>query len=143
MDNEHVTNQLSRYKEAIKAIKKREGLASVRLLAERMNYTRGETISEYGSLKHYKPEKFRDFVALLCRVFDINPDYILSGRGPLFRPPTTPGAVFPGDMSAGEVQGKIEGLQYARALLTEQLRRLREKQSPGGTGAPLAGKQER
>jgi hypothetical protein len=129
MEKEQVTRQLARYKETIRAIKKRDGLGSVRLLAERMNYSRGETISEYGSIRHYKPEKFRDFVELLSRVFDVNPDYILNGKGPMFLAKTAPGTALPGEMSARELSEKIEGLQYARALLTEQLRRLREKQA--------------
>ena len=143
MEKEQVTRQLARYKETIRAIKKREGLSSIRLLAERMNYSRGETISEYGSISHYKPEKFRDFVGLLSRVFDVNPDYVLSGKGPVFLAKATPGTAVPGEMSGRELSEKIEGLQYARALLTEQLRRLREKQAALERGTPSGKKPER
>ena len=129
MDKTHINKQLVRYKETIKAIKKRDGLKSVRLLAERMNYSRGETISEYGSIKHYKPRKFQDFVGLLSRVFDVNPDYILEGEGAVFQPKTSVPVSAAREMSDKERREKIEGLEYARAVLTEQLRILREKQA--------------
>lgn len=129
MDKTHINKQLTRYKETINAIKKRDGLKSVRLLAERMNYSRGETISEYGSIKHYKPRKFQDFVGLLSRVFDVNPDYILNGKGAVFQAkPSEPVAVA-SEMSDKERREKIEGLEYARAVLTGQLRLLREKRA--------------
>lgn len=127
MDKEQINKQLGRYKETIAAIKKREGFKSVRTLAEQMNYSRGETISEYGNIKHYKPRKFQDFVGLLSRVFDVNPEYILNGNGSVFQPKATSPATLQPAMSDRERQIKIEGLEYARALLEEQLRILKQK----------------
>lgn len=129
MDNEQIFGQLARYKEVIIAIKKHTGLKSVRLIAEKMNYSRGETISEYGSLKHYKPKKFRDFVYLLAKVFNINPDYILKGEGPIFLVKSEELAPLEDIMTPEELSQKIEGLEYSRAVLEGQLRKLKEQKA--------------
>lgn len=138
MNKDQIESQLKRYKETIKAIKKRTGFKSVQLIAEQMNYSRGETISEYGSIKHYKPEKFRDFMELLAKVFDVNPSYILEGRGPVFKVKTQSAAAFRNEMTPQERREKIEGLEYSRAILESHLRRLREEEAAEQQRAALS-----
>lgn len=135
MDTQKIEKQLERYKEAIIAIKARTGLKSVRRIAAEINYSRGETISEYGNIKHYKPQKFRDFIYLLARVFEINPDYVLEGKGPIFRKKSDEPLSPAERMTPAERKQKIESLEYCKAVFEQQLTRLREIHNEPGVGS--------
>lgn len=127
MNKKEIAGCVSRYKEVIGKLKKRPGMETQQLIAEKMLYKRGETISEYGNMKNFREPKFREFVGLLNKVFDVNPDYVLQGVGPRFSVPAGELAAAEDIPFSGPRDMQIKSLEYSISLLDAQIRKLKEQ----------------
>lgn len=126
MERNEILVWLSRYKEVIRELKKRPGLGTQQRIAEHMLYKRGETISEYGNIRNFKEHKFRDFIGLLVKVFNVNPQYVFEGKGPKFLIREEELAPLQMFTSGQSLDSQIEALEFSISVLDAQLAKLRQ-----------------
>jgi len=129
MDKREISACLGRYKEIIGILKQRPGLGTQQLIAEAMLYRRGETISEYGNVKTFREPRFREFITVLEKVFDVNPDYIMKGEQPRFHIREAELDALESIPFAGTVAQQIASVEYSIALLDAELENLKRLQN--------------
>jgi len=134
MKHTEISGCLGRYKEVINTLKKRRGMETQQLIAEKMLYKRGETISEYGNAKNFKEPKFREFVGLLCKVFNVNPHFIFEAKGPMFLVREEELASLETVSREIPLDLQIQSIEYAITVLDAQLKTLRAGMPDDKTG---------
>lgn len=129
MDKSEIAACIGRYKEIIGILKQRPGLGTQQLIAEAMLYRRGETISEYGNARTFREPRFREFIGVLEKVFDVSPDYIMKGEQPRFRIRGAELDALEQIPFQGTVAQQIASVEYSIALLDAELENLQRLQS--------------
>lgn len=130
MDKKEISACIRRYKEIIGILKQRPGLGTQQLIAEAILYRRGETISEYGNIRSFKESRFREFIGLLDKVFDVNPEYIFRGQHPRFHIREADLAPLLDVPFSGSVTEQIASVEYAIALLDAEIAQLKSHRHP-------------
>lgn len=86
MDNSQVEikDRLKRLDIVLRKIKKDYNLKTNEAIAQKLNYKRSGTLSDYKNPNEYSEKKFLDFVNKLKNSFNVNPDYIINGKGEIY-----------------------------------------------------------